>query len=171
MEADQLSRNWALATIEDVAEYVQRGKSPKYADLSDLPVINQKCVRWHGLEKEFVKYVHEDQIAKWDEVRYLKKGDLLWNSTGTGTIGRACLYKGEFPRAVVDSHVTIVRSNAKIADPGYVHFFVMSPLVQKNFEAMQSGSTNQVELSGKTHEKPRYDGLRSALPVGAYVVI
>ena len=26
-------------------------------------------------------------------------------------------------------------------------------------------------VPGKTHEKPLYDGLRSALPVGAYVVI
>ena len=147
MEQRELPTNWTIATIEDIAAYVQRGKSPKYADRSELPVINQKCIRWHGIEKGFVKFVHDSQIAKWDEIRYLKKGDLLWNSTGTGTIGRACLYKDEFPQAVVDSHVTIVRADQRAIEPRYLRLFVMSPLVQEHFEEMQSGSTNQVELS------------------------
>lgn len=147
MEEGSLPATWALATIGDVAAYVQRGKSPKYATCSELPVINQKCIRWHGIEKEFVKFVHDDQIPQWDEVRHLRRGDLLWNSTGTGTIGRACLYRDEFPKAVVDSHITIVRADQRVIFPGFLQFFVMSPLVQENFEEMQSGSTNQVELS------------------------
>ena len=138
---------WAKAPIGDVAPYVQRGKSPKYTTSSDLPVINQKCVRWAGLEKEHARHVHESQIPSWDEQRYLKEGDLLWNSTGTGTIGRACLYRNEFPQAVVDSHVTIVRCDQRALHPPLLRYFVMSPFVQHTFEEMQSGSTNQVELS------------------------
>ncbi|MDA8587288.1 hypothetical protein N9L47_13685, partial [Rhodobacteraceae bacterium] len=112
-----LPKSWTTSEIGEVAEYVQRGKSPKYAVQSDLPVINQKCVRWWGVDVEHLKYIHPDQIPSWDEVRYLRRGDILWNSTGTGTIGRACVYRGELKQAVVDSHVTIIRTNPEIADP------------------------------------------------------
>jgi type I restriction enzyme, S subunit len=72
----------------------------------------------------------------------------LWNSTGTGTIGRAALYKHleEYKRVVADSHVTIVRAN-KACNTSFLHYFIRSSLVQSKIEDMQSGSTNQVELS------------------------
>lgn len=89
----KISPGWIEAPLRKLAIYIQRGKSPKYADLSDLPVINQKCVRWDGVNYDFVKYIHPDQSPKWAKERFLQCKDLLWNSTGTGTIGRACLYK------------------------------------------------------------------------------
>ena len=74
--------------------------------------------------------------------------DILWNSTGTGTIGRATLFAGlaNYESAVVDSHVTIVRANRNI-DATYLFYFIKSPNVQDKIEDMQSGSTNQVELN------------------------
>ena len=142
-----LPKGWIETSIGEIAIYVQRGKSPQYTSFSDLVVINQKCVRWHGLEKEHVKFVHREQWQSWDEERHLKDGDILWNSTGTGTIGRACIYKQTyFSTAVVDSHVTIIRFNQNYIFPTYVFYFIASPLVQKKIESMQSGSTNQVEL-------------------------
>lgn len=146
---EKLPECWTVREFGDLVEYVQRGKSPRYAERSSLPVINQKCVRWWGVDTDHVKYVHDDQIPSWDEFRYLKPSDLLWNSTGTGTIGRACLYRGELEEAVVDSHVTIVRANKSALEPRYAFYFVMSPLVQGDIEEMQAGSTNQVELSKK----------------------
>jgi type I restriction enzyme S subunit len=143
----ELPRNWTETRIGEIALYVQRGKSPKYTDRSDLPVINQKCIRWHGIDKVHVKYIHPDQWCKWGVERYLNEGDILWNSTGTGTIGRACVYKKSyFNQAVVDSHVTIVRFDRSKINPDYVFHFIASPFVQKKIEEMQSGSTNQVEL-------------------------
>lgn len=147
LKGEELPRNWMASTLGEVASYIQRGKSPKYTEYSELPVVNQKCVRWHGIDREYVKYIHPDQFEKWEEKRFLQNGDLLWNSTGTGTIGRAAIVQlkdGE--RLVADSHVTIVRS-AEGMNPKYVHYWVMGPGVQNSIEAMQSGSTNQVELS------------------------
>jgi len=142
-----LPENWKGATLADVTEYIQRGKGPKYIERSDLPVINQKCIRWFGIQKEHLKYVDPEQWSAWGEERYVRVGDVLWNSTGTGTIGRAAIVRdlalGE--KYVVDSHVTIVRPRG--IDPQYVHYWIMSPSVQGSIEAMQSGSTNQVELS------------------------
>ena len=139
---------WAEATIEDVADYVQRGKSPKYAPSSPLPVVNQKCIRWHGIDEQHLKFVDPSQWDAWGDERYLRAGDILWNSTGTGTIGRAALFCGLkiSEKAVADSHVTVVRPSLAI-DSRYLHRLIQSPLVQSKIEDMQNGSTNQVELS------------------------
>src|SRR5437762_9967528 len=108
----RLPAGWTWKSIEDVTAYVQRGKSPKYAERSDLPVINQRCVRWHGVQAEYVKFVDQSQWEAWGPERTLQEGDVLWNSTGTGTIGRAAIYRPspDFERVVADSHVTVLRS-------------------------------------------------------------
>lgn len=146
-DESSLPKGWKGSTLADVTGYIQRGKGPKYIERSDLPVINQKCIRWFGIQKEHLKYVDPEQWSAWGEERYVRVGDVLWNSTGTGTIGRAALVKnlvaGEM--YVVDSHVTIVRP--RDIDSQYVHYRIMSPAVQGSIESMQSGSTNQVELS------------------------
>ena len=78
---NELPSSWGWSTIGELADYIQRGKSPKYADHSDLPVVNQKCIRWNRLEQQHLKFIHPDQIAAWDSARYIRPGDVLWNST------------------------------------------------------------------------------------------
>lgn len=142
-----LPNGWTMTKISQIADYVQRGKSPKYTVFSELPVINQKCIRWFGIQEENLKYVDPVQWTAWSEERFLRNGDILWNSTGTGTIGRAAVYRGleTSSRAVADSHVTIVRANGAIT-PDFLHRFIQSPAVQSKIDDMQAGSTNQVEL-------------------------
>jgi type I restriction enzyme, S subunit len=140
---------WCWTSVEELTSYVQRGKSPKYAEQSGLPVVNQKCVRWDGVEAEHLKFVDPSQWDAWAPERTLRDGDILWNSTGTGTIGRAAIYRpiDGYRRVVADSHVTILR--LRIGLPEYLHAWIRSPLTQGRIEEMQSGSTNQVEL-GRT---------------------
>ncbi len=143
-----LPKGWAEAEIGELATYVSRGRSPKYVEKSALPVINQRCVRWHGVDETFVKFVDPATWHQWDDERLVRRNDILWNSTGTGTIGRAALFTElpSYDRAVVDSHVTIVRAGPAV-DPAYLFGFIKSPAVQDKIEDMQSGSTNQVELN------------------------
>ncbi len=142
--------DWNKVPFSDICTYIQRGKSPKYTDHSTLPVINQKCIRWDELQTQHLKFIDPIQFDTWTTERHVKPMDILWNSTGTGTIGRAYLYHGtEIKDAVVDSHVTIVRSNPKKINPEFLFFYIRSPFVQRRIEKMQSGSTNQVELSRK----------------------
>ncbi|RFP53678.1 MAG: hypothetical protein BJG00_016950 [Limnothrix sp. CACIAM 69d] len=156
---NDLPKGWILTEIGEISEYIQRGKSPKYIDKSDLPVINQKCIRWDGVDPTYLKFIHPDQWDSWTPERFLQSGDLLWNSTGTGTIGRAALFTEleGYERAVVDSHVTIVRCNTA-CHPYYLHYFIKSPFIQKRIEEMHTGSTNQVELS-------RSEVLRTSIPL------
>ena len=121
-----LPSSWANATTGEVTEYLSRGKSPKYTDRSTLTVVNQRSIRWFGIQVEHLKYVHEGQIPEWTPERYIRDGDILWNSTGTGTIGRACLVREKDlnPPKVVDSHVTIVRVQPEVVDPRYLFAWI-----------------------------------------------
>ncbi|MGU5691641.1 restriction endonuclease subunit S [Aeromonas veronii] len=149
----QLPRGWVETNFEDVCDYIQRGKGPKYAEFSEYPVVNQKAVRWFGIQEEHLKYVHPEQWDKWDELRYIREGDILWNSTGTGTIGRAChIDQTQLSKAkVVDSHITIVRTN-KLVESKFAFYWIMHPEIQGNINGLYNGSTNQVELSKKIIE-------------------
>lgn len=141
---------WDTVLFNDICTYIQRGKSPRYIDYSTLPVINQKCIRWNELQTQYLKYIDPAQFDTWTRERHVNPMDILWNSTGTGTIGRAYLYRGtEIKDAVVDSHVTIVRPDIKKVNPTFLFFYIQSPFVQDKIEKMQSGSTNQVELARK----------------------
>jgi type I restriction enzyme S subunit len=142
-----LPEGWVWTTLGTITSYVQRGKGPKYTLVSELPVINQKCVRWWGVDTNHLKFVAEDQWAQWSEDRFLRDRDILWNSTGTGTIGRAALFRTlpDFPRVVVDSHVTILRTVEY--NPSLLYRWIQSPAIQSKIDSMQTGSTNQVELS------------------------
>jgi type I restriction enzyme S subunit len=143
-----LPTSWAWATIGDLSQYIQRGKSPKYADKSELPVINQKCIRWSELQVQHLKFIHPDQFSAWDLARYVAPGDILWNRTGTGTVGRAYQVKESdcVPPKVVDSHVTIVR-HIPVIEARYLFNWIKGLLVQGKIEEMCDGTTNQIELS------------------------
>ncbi|WP_372339718.1 restriction endonuclease subunit S [Nocardiopsis sp. CC223A] len=74
-------------------------------------------------------------------------GDVLLNSTGTGTIGRCCLFEEEGV-FLVDSHVTLVRVKKDLLDPRWLNLILMSRWGQNYLESRCfTGSTSQVELS------------------------
>jgi type I restriction enzyme S subunit len=140
---------WAIAKISDITEYLSRGKQPKYAIHSSLPVINQRAIRWFGIQNEHLKYVDSAQFDQWEPERFIRPGDILWNSTGTGTLGRACLVaqRDLDPPKVVDSHVTIVRPYQAAVDPRFLFSWIQSSEVQENIASLATGATNQIELS------------------------
>lgn len=148
----ELPPGWVFATVGEVTSYVSRGKSPKYAEKSALPVVNQRAIRWFGIQREHLKFIHPEQIPQWTDERFIRVGDVLWNSTGTGTIGRACLVSPEHltPPKVVDSHVTIVRPQNTVIEPRYLFAWIRGPEVQDRIEGLATGTTNQIELSRGT---------------------
>jgi type I restriction enzyme S subunit len=144
----EIPSNWVWTKLEAVSTYIQRGKGPTYSDIKQVPVVSQKCVQWRGFDFALARFIDPETLQNYQEERFLIEGDLLWNSTGTGTLGRVCIYPGSelYSKVVADSHVTIVRLNSM--EPRYVWCFLASPIVQMNIEA--SGSTNQIELSTST---------------------
>lgn len=91
--------------------------------------------------------------ARFHDQRYMnralrpEKGDVLLNSTGTGTIGRSCVFHahGDF---LIDGHITLLRPDLKKLDGRWLNCILQSPEGQLHLETQcYSGSTNQVELS------------------------
>ena len=72
---------WCWTRLGVVTSYIQRGKSPIYATSDGSPVISQKCVQWSGLDLTVAKQVTLDSLARYEDIRFLRHGDLLWNST------------------------------------------------------------------------------------------
>ena len=142
-----LPPNWSWIRLNEITSYIQRGKSPKYASGNGLPVISQKCVQWRGLDLESAKKITRESIAAYEDVRFLREDDLLWNSTGTGTIGRVIRVVAPRSKLVCDSHVTVVR--CLIVDAEYVRSWLRSDNVYRVIEDRAAGSTNQVELTSQ----------------------
>ncbi|WLG51224.1 restriction endonuclease subunit S [Pseudomonas sp. FP1742] len=145
-----LPQGWIWVRLGSICSYIQRGKSPSYVEISPNKVISQKCVRWNGLDIEPARYIDPSSLENYESIRFLRRGDLLWNSTGTGTIGRACLVPDSFDGAklVADTHVTVVRS--LLIDKSFLWRWIQSPMVQSKIESFASGTTNQIELNTST---------------------
>ncbi|WP_373524573.1 restriction endonuclease subunit S [Aquiflexum sp.] len=147
----KLPKSWVWSRLNDVCEYIQRGKSPIYCDIQKIPVISQKCVQWSGFDISKAKFISEESLKKYGEERLLQIGDLLWNSTGDGTIGRVIIFPGSsFEIVVADSHVTVVRGLKNFIEPNYLWLFTASPLIQNLLAGRVSGSTKQTELATGT---------------------
>jgi type I restriction enzyme M protein len=142
---------WEWVRLGEISEYIQRGKGPVYSEVKEIPVISQKCIQWSGFDKSVVRYIDPLTLDKYQGERFVQAGDLLWNSTGTGTIGRINIYNDElceFERVVADSHVTVVRLIGLCNE--FVLGYLMSPAIQDRIEENASGTTNQIELNTTT---------------------
>lgn len=141
--------NWCTAFIDDSCVYIRRGRSPKYNDESVVRVISQKCVQWSGFDLSRSRGIQLDTLGKYRSEQFLKANDLLWNSTGTGTVGRICLYPGyEEVQAVADGHVTVLRTVEFL--PKFLLIILSSPFVQSTINDKTTGTTKQQELNLST---------------------
>lgn len=139
--------NWDWTRLGTVTSYIQRGRSPDYAATDGSLVVSQKCVQWRGLDLSVAKRITLKSLADYEDVRFLRTGDLLWNSTGTGTIGRVIRLVDPPRNLVCDSHVTVVRCLG--VDPEYIRIWLRSDHVYGQIEERAAGSTNQVELTAQ----------------------
>lgn len=146
--------HWQWIRLEQLCLYIQRGKGPKYVEKSLTHVVSQKCVQWSGFDLSSTRFVADDSLDSYGKERFLCEGDLLWNSTGTGTVGRVAIYRtDEGVKAVADSHVTVVR--LANCSPRYLWCVIASPWVQSRVDpshpdSLVSGTTQQVELNTST---------------------
>ena len=147
----KIPKNWCACKLVDICSFLSRGKSPKYSEEDKTyPVFAQKCnLKDGGVSLEQAKFLDPSTINKWNEVYKLQTGDILVNSTGTGTAGRTRLFNtnclGNYPFVVPDSHVSVVRVLKSIC-PQYVYAYISSDSIQRYMEENLAGSTNQKEL-------------------------
>lgn len=128
--------------IADIASYIKRGITPSYVEVEGFTVYNQKCIRNGFLS---AKEARRTSLHKnYPEEKFLRYHDILINSTGAGTLGRATLFKGQrSDNCLVDSHISILRCNEY--DARFLSLYLR--LKENYIETLGQGATNQLELS------------------------
>ena len=149
----EIPQTWSWVRLDNICSYIHRGKSPKYSDIVKYPVVAQKCNQWSGFSLEKAKFIDPQSIKSYSEEQILEDEDLMWNSTGLGTLGRMAIYYSRlnpYELAVADSHVTVIRPYKRYVKPEYLYFYFSSNTVQSVIEDKSDGSTKQKELATKT---------------------
>ena len=145
-------KEWETVNLEKITSLISRGIAPKYSDNSDQIVINQKCIRNHMIDLSQAR-THTPKVIN---EKWLRFGDLLINSTGDGTLGRAAQVWFQPPNITVDSHVTVVRP----AKENLIFYIgLWGVLHEREIESLHTGSTGQTELP-----KERVKALELHLP-------
>ena len=148
-----LPDGWAWCELQDCCyKEIKRGRSPKYADSGCILSFAQKCNQKTGaINIGLALWIDDSTVSKYDDDEYMRDGDIIINSTGTGTLGRVGIYHSSDNPAgipmVPDSHVTVVRPAESIV-PQYVFFCLKA--MQSELEELGEGSTNQKELKPLT---------------------
>ncbi|EKO3450275.1 restriction endonuclease subunit S [Vibrio fluvialis] len=143
--------SWQTKKLGDVCDIIKRGIAPKYLEDGGVCVINQKCIRDHAINYDLARR-HDVSVKKVPQERYIKVGDVLVNSTGTGTLGRVAQVRNmPVEPSTVDTHVTIVRPKE---DYFFDEFFgYMLIMIEDQITSSGEGASGQTELSRTKLEK------------------
>lgn len=142
----RLPKGWEIVQLGDerFTKLISRGYQPKYDEDSDCRVINQRCIRDHKIDLSLTRGNDEVKRPISKTERFVQFGDILINSTGTGTLGRVAQVYENLEKHTVDSHVTIVRpTDERLIDYLGVMFWELESFI----EQLGTGATNQTELS------------------------
>ena len=149
----EIPDSWIWCRLENCCnKEIKRGKSPKYAETGSTLVFAQKCnTKYSGIDIGLSLFLDNSILCKYPNTEFMQDGDIVINSTGTGTLGRVGIYRSVDNRKrlpiVPDSHITIIRTyKSLLAD--YVYAYMKAS--QSQLEKMGEGSTNQKELKPLT---------------------
>ena len=102
---------------------------------------------------EKAQFIEPGSLTSYGPERLLQDNDLMWNSTGLGTLGRMAIYKtaaNPYELAVADSHVTVIRPLKQFVLLEYLYYYFANPSVQSVIEDQADGTTKQKELATAT---------------------
>jgi type I restriction enzyme S subunit len=143
----EIPKDWQVDRLADVVEIAHRGKQPVYDSNSSVPVLNQSCIRWDGFDDTELRYLDEEEANSWKKKYFVSNGDVLLNSNGKGTLGRAIVWRGESNRYGFDSCITKIETS-DILDAEYLKYYFESSHGQQTLLAFcEEGSTGQTSIS------------------------
>lgn len=155
-----MKQGWEKMKLGEVCDFISRGVSPKYIESAGLMVLNQKCIRNHVINYSLGKF-HDKNTKPISNERLVQVGDVLVNSTGTGTLGRVAQVVDKVT-STVDSHITIVRPRKDIF---YLPFFGKAMIsIEKEIAKGGEGCGGQTELSRNKLKDEYYVTFPKSLP-------
>lgn len=137
---------YQLSKLSTLIKEGYRGKSPIYKESGQAFILNQKCNRWNEIDLSYKKSVDEKWLLSIKKELFTQEGDLLINSTGEGTLGRATVITKNFENLLYDSHLLLIRVNEKVL-PNYLVLILNSSYGQNQVNTYKSAlATKQTEL-------------------------
>ena len=139
---------WFEKTLGEVTAFIAKGIPPKYTEEENentIRVLNQKCNRNFEISYNESR-IHDCEKKKVPVDKMLRAGDVLINSTGTGTAGRVAQMVEVTVPTTIDGHMILIRPSEEL-DPIYYGYAVKS--FQSQIEGLAEGSTGQTEINRK----------------------
>lgn len=145
---EQIPEGWEIKRLSLFTTKIGSGKTPTggaqvYTEDGVLFIRSQNVYN-NGLLTNDIAYISEEVNRTMVNSKVVHQ-DVLLNITG-GSIGRSCLITDENINANVNQHVCIIRSKKNVLDSSFLHYQIVSSLIQNQIKACQTGS-NREELN------------------------
>jgi len=131
--------------LRDLLISCDKGTQPdEYTDEGEIIVVKSKNVFGQGIE---LTTCERTSLTAWaDEPARLRENDVVINSTGMGTLGRAGVVHCDCQKIVASVDLLILRVKPEIVAPDYLSLFLNSPAGIAQSEQYQTGSSGQLHL-------------------------
>lgn len=155
---------WREVQLGSIALKIGSGSTPRGGEESYLPerrkfaLVRSQNVFDRHFDPEGLAFISDEQAEGLQGVN-LQPQDLLLNITGDGiTFARCCKVPNDVLPACVNQHVSIIRVNSILADPGYVLSYLTHPAVKSYIESFNAGGSRRAITKG------HIESFRIALP-------
>ncbi len=138
-------RSTGAKTLGELWLSCDKGTQPaEYRDVGEVIVVKAKNVLGQAVDLETCDRA---PLSTWEDVHArLRGGDLIINSTGRGTLGRAAVIPAHSEKAVASVDLLIVRLRRELIRAEYAALFLNSPAGLAQSDQYQTGSSGQLHL-------------------------
>ena len=137
-----IPEHWEVKRVKDIYSRIFMGKSPVYELEIDNEnyIFGQKNNQSGYIDLSGLKMGKDSFYQERQSYEFLKYGDVLLNTLGGGSVGRAGYfdYNGD-KKMITDGHVMVIRTKDFLSK--FLYFYLHSR--RKELENMAVGSTNQ----------------------------
>lgn len=128
----------------------EKGINPIKSNEGDSILIPSGSIYANGVN--FSK-THKVIVNRNDIVKILKKGDILFNTGGEGTIGRSTYFNYEIENCFSDGFVLCIRNNDKFTDPKFIFYCLNTFEAQNQIYRLKDGTTGITSIKTSNIKK------------------
>jgi restriction endonuclease S subunit len=144
LEIDKILSEKPHDILKNLIIKINRGKQPVYFENNTIFAFTSDQIRNDFIDIESARFTDE-KFYNTNKNAQVKRFDVLLNSTGVGTLGRVNFYY-LVEKAVVDGHITIIRTIANKLNPIFLNVFLKTKFGQFQINRSYTGSSGQIEL-------------------------
>lgn len=145
---------WPVVRLADITLKIGSGATPRGGSENYLPervsfaLIRSQNVFDRHFDCAGLAFISNEQAQGLQNV-IVQPNDLLLNITGDGiTFARCCAVPEDVLPACVNQHVSIIRVDPSLADPGYVLAYLTHPSVKAYIESFNAGGSRRAITKG-----------------------